>query len=453
MDSLEPQTSNGKSSSSLPLELVEANRKGMAKFSLVALGLFSVLTGLLVVGLLPRLQRQAELQVSAKEAKTNLLTVNTVTAHRAPTTSELMLPGNIQGQQETTIYARTNGYLSKRLVDIGDRVKAGQLLAQIESPETDRELEQAHANLAQSRAAYMQARANFLQAQSSLLQVQTNSDLAHVSSQRWETLEKQGAVSHQDFDEKYSAYKASTANVKAAEATVKANQSSIESAMANVSANTANVRRLEATQSFKQIIAPFDGVITARNIDTGSLITAGSSGANAVWLYKIAQPKMLRIFVNVPQTYIQSIHPGETTANILVRELPNQVFTGKVVRSAKALDQTSHTLLTEVQVPNPDLKLLPGMFAQVKFILNQASAPLMIPANVLVVRANGPQVALVGEDQTVHYQKVALGRDYGSEIEITSGLSGNESLIVNPTDDIVEGIKVRGVAAKQKLNH
>lgn len=257
MNSLEPQASNGKSSSALAVERAGANGKGMAKFGFVVLGIFTVLTGLLVVGLLPRLQRQAELKASAKEAKTNLLTVNTVTAHRATKTAELVLPGDIQGQQETTIYARTNGYLSKRLVDIGDRVQTGQLLAQIESPETDRELDQASANLAQSRSAYMQARANFLQAQSSLLQVQTNSDLARVSSQRWETLEKQGAVSHQDFDEKHTAYKASAANVKAAESVVSANQSSIESAMANIKANTANVRRLEAMQSFKQITAPF----------------------------------------------------------------------------------------------------------------------------------------------------------------------------------------------------
>jgi RND family efflux transporter MFP subunit len=427
----------------------ETRTGSLGRFKFVMLGAGVVMAGLLAVGLIPRLQRQAELNANANEAKSNLLTVNTVAPHRAPAKAELALPGNIQAVQETTLYARVDGYLSKRLVDIGDRVEAGQLLAEIDSPEIDRELDQARANLAQTRSAYMQARANLEQARASAVQQQTNSNFNRVSAQRWNELQREGAVARQEYDEKQSAYDASKASVKAAQSVIGANQANVESSMANISASRANVQRLEAMQSYKQITAPFSGVITARNVDSGALITAGSGGSNAVWLYKIAQPGTLRIFIDVPQTYIDSIRPGQS-ANILVREFPNRVFTGKVTRTSSALDAAAHTLRTEVQVSNSGLKLLPGMYAQVKFTLNRTMAPLVIPANAIVVRSEGTQVAVVGADQKVHFQKVAIGRDFGTEVEITSGLQGNEQLVVNPTDDVSQGVKVKAVPAKEK---
>ena len=413
------------------------------------LGVGTVFAALLIIGIVPRLQRNAEINASAKETKTNALTVNTVTPHRADAKADMTLPGSIQAVQETTLYARTNGYLSQRLADIGDRVEAGQLLAEIDAPEVDQELEQARANLAQTRSAYMQTLANLEQARSQLTQAQANSNFAQVSSQRWNTLQKEGAVSRQAFDEKQASSDANRANVKVAQATINANRSNVNSATANIRASEANVSRLESMQSYKRITAPFTGVITARNVDQGALITQGSGGSNAVWLYKLAQPNTLRIYIDLPQSYVASIRPGQT-ANILVRELPKESFVGKVTRTSNSLDANSHTLRTEVQVNNPNLKLLPGMFAQVKFVLNRATAPLMVPANALVSRSEGSMVAIVGANQKVHYQKVAIGRDYGTEVEITAGLEGNEQLVVNPTDEVGEGIRVKAVPAKTK---
>jgi len=421
---------------------------GMGRFRLVMLGAGAVMTGLLLIGLLPRFQRQAELNTNAQEAKSNLLTVNIVTPQRAPAKTELLLPGNIQAVQEATLYARVDGYLSQRLVDIGDRVEAGQLLAEIDAPEIDRDLDQARANLAQSKSAYMQARANVEQARAAMVQQQTNSNFNRISAQRWNELQREGAVARQNYDEKQSAYDASQASVRASQSVMAANQANVESSMATISANLANVKRAESKQAYKQIIAPFAGIITARNVDTGALITAGSGGSNAVWLYKIAQPQTLRIFVDLPQTYVASIRPG-LPAEIQVREFPNQVFNGRVTRTASALDSTARTLRTEVQVSNAGLQLLPGMYAQVKFGLNRSQTPLMVPANALVVRQK-TQVAIVGADQKVHFQDVTIARDYGTEVEIASGLQGGERLIVNPTDDIAEGVTVKAVAAKTK---
>jgi RND family efflux transporter MFP subunit len=417
------------------------------QFRTILLGAGALMAVLLAIGIVPRLQRHAELDANAKEAKADGLTVNTVTPHPA-SAKTLALPGSVEGLQEVTIYARTNGYLAQRLADIGDRVEAGQLLAEIDSPETDRELDQARASLAQTRSAYMQSRANLEQARAALVQNQTNANFARVSSNRWQQLQHQGAVSQQAFDEKQAAYDANRANVKAAESVIAANQASVESASANIQASEANVRRLEAMAAYKHITAPFSGVVTARNVDMGALISAGSGGNNAVWLYKIAQPSSLRIFVNVPQSEIASIRPGQLVT-ITVRELPKQVFKGKVVRTARALDVTARTLRTEIEIANPGSKLLPGMFAQVQFTLNQMNSPLVVPANAIISRSEGTLVAVV-QDGKVHFQRVAIGRDYGTEVEILSGLQGGEQLAVNLTDAVVEGAKVKAVPVKNK---
>ncbi len=392
------QPSNHRPNSSIGEQISRIRSSDMARFRTVMLVAGAVMAGLLLIGILPRLQRNAELNASAKEAKSGLLTVNTVSPRRAATKADVTLPGSIQAVKETTIYARMDGYINQRYADIGDRVEVGQLLAEIDSPETDRQLDQARANLAQTRAAYAQATANLEQSKASALQAQTTSNFNRVSSDRWQQLQQEGAVARQDYDEKRANYDASVANVKAAKSVINAQQSNVESSIANIRASEANVQRLEATQSYKKIVAPFNGVITARNIDTGALITAGSGGSNAVWLYKIAQPNTLRIFVDLPQTYVSSIRPGQP-AEITVREFPKRVFVGKVTRTASALDTNAHTLRTEVQVNNPDLKLLPGMYAQVNFVLNQTTPPLTVPSNAIVVRSDGPQVAIVGADQ------------------------------------------------------
>ncbi len=449
---------------------------GTKRFGMVMLGVGALMSGLFAIGLFPRLHRQTELNAAANEAKSDVLTVNTVTPHRATTGAEMVLPGNIQALQETTLYARATGYLKQRLVDIGDRVESGQLLAEIDTPEAGQDVGQARAGLAKTRANLAQAQsdraenqANVTGAESTLAakqadlrKAQADSALARKTWERWQTLVRQGAVSQQTADERQSAFESSQATVTTAQAQVKAAEDAVRAAQAKVGSGDANVDAAEAgisessadfqrrstLQAYNTIVAPFSGVITARNVDNGALITAGSGGSNAVWLYKIAQSDTLRIFVDVPQSNVDAIRPGQT-ALIMLKEFPKQEFKGTVTRTSNSLDPNAHTLRTEVQIPNANFQLLPGMYAQVKFRLNRVTNPLMIPANALVTRSQGAQVAIVGADQKVHYQKVSIGRDYGAELEITSGLEGSEQLVVNPTDDVAEGTKVKAIEVKK----
>ncbi len=398
----------------------EGFRKGPIVTCLVILG------GLLVVGLVPRLQRHTELAAAVTEAKTRALPVNVVTVRRSSASTELTLPGNIQAFQDTLIYARTTGYLRRWLAEIGDRVQEGQLLAEIESPEVDQELRQAQANLAQARAA--------------LLQAQANLELARISALRWKNLVQLHAVSQQEADVQQSTFEARKADVQATQATINSNQ--------------ANVQRLLELQGFERVVAPFAGVITARNAEVGALITAGGSSTSQE-LFRIAQIDPLRIYVNVPQTFVTAIQVGQP-AGIVVRELPQQPFPGTVTRTANALDPASRTLLTEVQLSNPEGRLLPGMYVQVQFASARPNPPLLVPANALVVRADGPQVALVSAEHTVHYQKIEVGRDDGNEVEVTAGLGDNDVVVANPTDDVREGIMVQPVtdqAEQQAAQH
>jgi RND family efflux transporter MFP subunit len=396
-------------------ELKPPNR---ARLTWLVCGAGLGLMGLLTVGAVPRLQRQAQFAETSGVALASLPSVNVVTPRRAPAATDVVLPGNIQAIEETPIYARANGYIRQRLADIGDHVRSGQLLAEIDTPELDQQLMQARANLQQARANLVQTRATL--------------ELARVTAERWDELERRELVARQEADQQRSAFEVSQANFNATQATVNAQE--------------ANVRQLEAMQSFRRVTAPFDGIITARNVDVGALITAGSS-TTTPQLFRVARIDTLRIYVNVPQPFVPSIQPGQT-AQLLVQEFPQRSFTGQVVRTANALDPTSRTLLTEVQLSNHDTTLLPGMYAQVKFVITRANPPWVIPANTLVLRPDGPQVAIVGDDQKVHYQKVVIGRDYGTEIEISSGLTGAEGLILNP-DDIAEGAPVEVIAGLQ----
>jgi RND family efflux transporter MFP subunit len=396
----------------------ELRPPSIARLGMMMLGTGIVLVGVLTVGAVPRLQRHAQLAETVGVAPSSAPSVNVVRPRLAAAATDVMLPGNIQAIEETPIYARANGYLRRRLVDIGDRVRAGQLLAEIETPELDQQ--------------FMQARANLQQARANLVQTRATMELARVTAERWDELERRELVARQEADQQRSAFAVSQATFNAAQA--------------NVDAQEANVRQLETLQSFRRVTAPFDGIITARNIDVGALITAGSS-TTTPQLLKLARIDTLRIYANVPQSFVASIRPGQT-AQVLVQEFSQRSFTGQVVRTANALDPTSRTLLTEVQLSNHDATLLPGMYAQVKFVITRANPPWVIPANTLVIRTDGPQVAIVGDDQKVHYQKVVIGRDYGTEIEISSGLTGAEALIPNP-DDIAEGAPVQVVAGLQ----
>lgn len=423
-------------------------RRGLARFLLVVVIIVAVLAGLLTLGILPRLHRQAELTAAVDALKNSIPMVSVATAQQAPATVDLVLPGNIQAIQETPIYARATGYVKKRYVDIGDRVQAGQLLAEIESPEVDQDLAQARANLAQAKAALQQERANLQQQRAKLQQAQAALEFSRKTLQRWKQLGQQALVSYQEVDEKQAAFDAAQATADAAQATINAAQANVNAAQARVDASQANVQRLLALQAYQKVTAPFAGTITARYIEVGTLITVGS-GTNNQALFKIAQSDTLRIYVNVPQTFVNAIQPDQP-AQILVQEFPQKTFTGKVASTAGALDPASRTLLTEVRVTNENNLLLPGMYAQVKFTVTRSNPPVLIPGNALVIRAEGTYVATVTRDQTVHYQKVTVGRDYGTQLEITSGLGANETVILDASDDLQEGMKVQTVALKKE---
>ncbi|MEH1837212.1 MAG: efflux RND transporter periplasmic adaptor subunit [Nostoc sp.] len=431
-------------------------RRGIGRIGWAVIG--AVFFGsLLAIGILPRLSQRSELQAAVKEAST-VPSVNVITPRRAAATTNLELPGSVVPLNQTTIYARSTGYLRRWYADIGDRVQAGQLLAEIDSPDIDQQVLQAKAELAQAQANVLQSRASLAKGVSDLKQARANLLIARQTWQRWSVLVKQGAVPQQDADTKYATYQANLASVEAAQNTVNSDSANVKAAQANAYASLANFQRNTVLQSYKKVTAPFSGVITARNVNTGVLISAGSGNSNTssttntsntntsnTSLYTIAAYDKLDVNVNVPQSLSPSLQTGQT-AQITVRELPQRVFTGKVVRTSNAIDPNTRTLLTQLEVQNSDATLRPGMYATVKFAINRANTPFVVPDSALVVNAGGTQVATVTQDQTVHYQKVAVGRDYGTEVEITSGLTGNESLIATPTVDETEGLRVQPVA-------
>ena len=358
----------------------------------------------LVYGIWHHIQQKREQEEFAKQ--TSGTSVEYKEARRESKARDLILPGNITAVQETTIYARANGYVARWLVDIGDEVKEGQLLAELATPEVDQQL---------------------AQAKDQLNTAQANFELARVTAQRWAELYAKKVVSHQEFDQYQSNYQASAATMSAAQA---------------------NVRVLTETQGFKQVTAPFAGRITARKVDVGSLVSAGSGTAGTA-LYTLAMTDPLDIYVSVPQTNVPSIHDG-LDVDLLVPEYPSRKFTAKVVRTAGALDPTSRTMLTEVEIPNKDGALYAGMYAQVKFSLPNPDGPLVIPANAFAFRVEGAQVATLTNDNKIHWQSLKMGRDFGTEMEVASGLEAGAKVVLNPTDDLKEGLQVQAKPADEK---
>jgi membrane fusion protein, multidrug efflux system len=426
-------------------------------FGLIALLLFG---GMMLAGVLPRLSRQKKITAASLAVENNIPSVTVVQVKEAPASSDLQLPGDIEAIQVATIAAQTTGYLRKFHADIGDRVSNRQLLAEIDTPQVDQQLQQARANVAQAVASLGQAQAN-------LNQAVTNMEYARVTYERNQYLAQQHVVSDQVRDQMKAGY-------DVAKATVDAMQANINAAKSMIASNEANVRSLKALQGFQRVYSPFAGVITARNVEVGSLISPSGSSpststgttqssatipgggttplgtnapSNSGGLFQIARIDTLRIFISVPQAFAGKIRAGQT-ANISVRELPQKTFTGKVVRTTSALDPGSRTLLTEVQTSNADYQLLPGMYATVNFGVQSPDPPVRIPATALIIRAEGPQVAVVTNDQKVHYQKVVIGRDYGNELDIISGLEPGATVIVNVADGLQEGAQVRTQSAQ-----
>jgi len=381
-------------------------------------------------GYIPLQKRNAVINSLAEEHDQALPRVEVIDVGVSSKVSELQLPGNIEAVTEAPILARADGYIRRRLVDIGDRVTAGQPVAEIEAPELDQQVLQAKANVDQAKAALDQAVANEQQGKANL-------ELARVTAERWASLVAQGVVSKQDNDQYQAQYQSQIAGVNALEKAILAQRATIAAAEANVS-------RLNEMQGYRIVKAPFAGVITLRNVDVGALVTTGST-----MLYRIAQTGTLRTYVNVPQTNASSIHAGQQ-ALVSVTNLPGRTFTGTIARTANSLDPSSRTLLVEVQVPNVDGALMPGMYAQVDFSNSRANAPLLIPAEALMVRADGTQIAVVGPDSIVHLQKIVIGRDYGDRLEVLQGLQVGDRIIANPDDNAREGVKVEAVEATEK---
>jgi RND family efflux transporter MFP subunit len=357
-----------------------------------------VVVGLAAQGIWSRHNAQAALERDAKEAST--LSVQVVTPQRSTRTLDLVLPGNVQAFLDTPIYARTNGYLRKWYVDIGGHAKAGQLLAEIDAPEVDDQLRAARADLVNAQANY---------------------ELAKTTAARWTEMLQSRSVSKQDADEK-------TADMLA-------KQGTLDAARYNVS-------RLTQLQSYEKVTAPFDGIVTARNVDVGALIDAGSSGGPQKELFHLQQADRLRVYANVPQTYAQQIRVNES-AYLTLDEMQGKRFPGVVARTSGAVDPTQRTMLVEVDVNNRNGELLPGAYAQVHFAIGANAAPLTLPGNAFLFRANGVTVATVDANDRVKLITVTLGTDFGTRVAVVSGLDGHERVIVNPQDSIVDGTPVR----------
>ena len=427
----------------------------------IFLGILAVLVVIIFfAGLIPKIFQSADLNKEHQETIDAVPNVHVIIAKPAARTESITLPGNIGAMQYATIYARVDGYLKKRYVDIGDQVKAGQLLAEIETPTVDQSVLQAEAALDESKAKLKNEQANLKQAiakkksaDAEVDKAKADLDYARITASRWENLVERGAVSQQSRDEKVrllesntSNYEAQVDNQKAAVATVVANESTVEMARAGIKAKLADYNKELAQQNFKKVVAPFDGIITLRKVDPGALITSGST-SSTLELFQLAKIDVLRIYVAVPQRVARYLKNG-MNADVMPSEFPDRKFIGKVTNVSGALDPNTRTRQTEIHVENKDHALLPGMYAEIKLTTLREAPWIRVPGTTLVVRPNGQYVAVVEGDK-VRYQKITIGRDYGDEVEVRTGLKGDEQVVVSPTDDLLEGQKVKATAEKK----
>jgi membrane fusion protein, multidrug efflux system len=386
-----------------------------AKRSRVFLGAavgLAVLGLLFLVGYLPKRHQQALLAAEAAASKQAVPRVALVTPRPGKSERALSLSATLEGLEQTEIDARANGYVRRWLVDLGDSVKEGQLLAELDTPELDLEIEQARAALAQSEASIFQASAT--------------RDYSLTSLKRYQALAPQGIASQQDLEQKASQSKVDEANVRVAEA---ARNSQL-----------ANVHRLEQLKAFARVTAPFAGTITDRAVQRGKLVAAGTGQH----LFKISTLDPVRAFVQVPQSLVAGVKQG-LAAEVSVAEQRGKAWKGIVVRTASALDASSRTMSVEVQVPNPDHRLLPGMYAEVALKLDASQRLFVLPASAVATTKDGVRVAVVETDGRVRWTKVRLERDNGADVEISEGLTGNEQIIASPGPAVVDGLVVQAV--------
>jgi RND family efflux transporter MFP subunit len=397
-----PQTENTRQTDgqSLPLNDVEAGKRPRKRWVGLAIALL-VIAALLGSGIRSRVRARATLD--AETARVAVPAVSVVSPKQTAPAEEIILPGNVQPFITSPIYSRTNGYLKKWYFDIGAHVKQGQLLAVVDTPEVDQQLQQSLSNLNTAKA---------------------NLTLAEITKNRYEGLLKKNAVSQQDADNAIGTYNANKAIVDA---------------------NQANVKQLQALQSFEKIYAPFDGIVTARNTDIGDLINSGSSSTARTDLFHISQPDKLRVYVNVPEEYSQGIKVG-MTADLSLAEFPGRKFQGKLVRTAEAINATTRTLLIEIEVDNPTGTLLTGSYAEVHLKVATHASTLLLPVNTLLFRSEGLRAGVV-KDEKVVLTALTPGRDFGNQIEIVSGLKPDDQVIINPPDSLVSGQQVQIVQA------
>jgi multidrug efflux pump subunit AcrA (membrane-fusion protein) len=421
----------------------------------------------LLAGYLPRRSTTKQLDSAAAKLKSTPPIVDAARVTRAPRMTEVSFPGSITPITEAYIYARAAGYLKRRYVDIGDRVTGGQLLAEIDAPDLDQQVTQAQAALAQ-------AEGQLGQSEATLQQLAATRDLAALTWQRYQVLTKVGAVSRQAGDTQVTASKTAEANVAAGEKNVLAAKEFVRAAQATLD-------RLVTLQGYEKVTSPFAGIVTARNVDVGALISAtgstlGPARANPAGpsdvpsdgeIFRVAQIDRLRVIVSLPQTEASGIHVGQQ-ASVSVEEFSNKVFPGRITRTSNALDAASRTLLTEVQVANPGGTLLPGMYTTVRLMTDRATPPFLVPDASLVVEANGTSLAVLqplsqsdsgkaaaagmdpgvlARSRIVHFRKVEPGRDYGTTLEIVNGLHDGDYVAVNPGDAIKDGAIVQMAVA------
>lgn len=370
---------------------------GLGRFLLIVAGLTIFFAILGLVALRTISNKKHEREQTSQAVQQGAMTVQVTKPTVSPADFDFSLPGSAQALSTATLYARINGYLKTRLVDIGDRVEAGQLVAEIEAPDIDAQLLQASAQLEQQRAALQ---------------------IAQVTFEREKRLLDQKVVAKQEYDTSEANYNQAVANVKAGEA---------------------NVRNLTVQQGFEKITAPFTGVITTRSLDQGALIASG--GSSGVSIYTEVQADILRVYIDVPQAYIANVDVGQDV-EVTASDYPQKIFKGKITRMADALDPTARTERVEIQLPSEQGKLVPGMYLSVRFRVQQNEPALVVPANTVDIRREGPRVAVVTPNNKINYRSVNLGRDFGKTIEIVSGLQGDEMLVVNPVTDLLEGMSV-----------
>jgi len=356
-----------------------------------------IVAAVVIGGIVPRLRAKEALQKETYDLA--VPTVNVTHPKQGAPQTEIVLPGNMQAFTESPIYARTNGYLKKWYVDIGGRVKAGQLLAEIETPEVDQQLQQARSQLNTAKANY---------------------NLAQITSNRYQELKNTDSVAQQDVDNALGSERANAATVSAAEYQVK---------------------YLEQLESFRKIYAPFDGIITVRNTDVGHLINSGA-GSPTAELFHIAAIHTLRVYINVPQQFSPAAKTG-LPATLTLQEFPGRQFKGRLVRTANAIDLATRTLLVEVDVDNPTGELLPGAFAEVHLAVPSGTPTFILPVSALIFRAQGLQVGVVKDGNHAQLANIILGRDFGSEVEVVSGLQADDQVIINPPDSLISGEEVR----------